>query len=116
MKKQQKIVLLAYANGTDIMSVVARDALANKGYEIGYLNDVVNHGCVSGTCNNLIYYKDTHAFYLEHQDECNDILNEYEDNTGEGFKFEGRDILNTLAWIGYEDRAHTLFDELEDEE
>lgn len=91
---------------------VASDALNHDDYAVGYLQDVCNHGCQSGTCSGLIYYTDTHAFYDEFADECDEVLEEYEQNTGEGFKFEGRDVRNTLAWMAYEEKAREVLSEL----
>lgn len=108
-------------NDTGIRYQVLSDALEleevsenSTGESFGYLEDVTNHGCQSGTCNGLIYYTDTHAFYNEHADECDEILAEYESNVGEGFRFGGKDVRNTLAWMGYEENARKILEEIEE--
>ncbi|HEX2243853.1 MAG TPA: hypothetical protein VHK27_11520, partial [Gammaproteobacteria bacterium] len=52
-------------------------------------------------------------FYNQYKYECEEIFHAYERETGEGFKFEGRDIRNTLAWMAYEERARQLLEILE---
>lgn len=110
--KIQKAKLTELAKGDDIKARVAQDALDHDDYATGYLQDVCNHGCQSGTCSGLIYYKDTHEFYTDFVDEIHEVLEEYEENTGEGFKFEGRDVRNTLAWMAYEEKARDVLLEL----
>lgn len=110
-KKEQIKKLTELAKGENIIAVVAQDALDYD--DISYLKDVTTHGCVSGVVSSLIYYKDTHEFYQNHKDECQEILAEYEEMTGEGFRFKGQDIENTLAWLSYEQRAKELLDVLE---
>lgn len=116
MNQKQKEILEQYAQDDNIKGVVATDTLDNEGYELGYLRDVTSQGCVSGSCSGLIYYADTHAFYDKYSNECDKILEELEDSTGEGFRFNGQDVRNTLAWLGYEERARELLDELENNE
>jgi hypothetical protein len=83
---------------------------------VSYLENVVENGCQSGTCNNLIFTADAHDFYNEFTKECEDIFHEYERETGEAFKFGGRDMRNTLAWMAYEKRSRNLLDILEEVE
>lgn len=108
--KQRKAELEKEHDTSGIEYVVITDALEHDGYEAGYLYDAITHGCKSGTCSGLIYYVDTHKFYADHADECDNILADYESNTGEGFRFDGNDIRNTLAWMGYEETARKVLD------
>jgi hypothetical protein len=80
------------------------------------LEELVENGCQSGTCNNLFSTADTHDFYNKFTKECEEIFHEYEREMGEAFKFEGRDMRNTLAWMAYEERARNLLDILEEVE
>lgn len=112
---EQKAKLEEYAKGQDIAAVVAQDALDATYADdngLGYLKDVVEHGCQSGTVSGLIYYTDTREFYDTHILEIDEILQDYEDSTGEGFRFNGRPVSNTLAWMGYEEVARKLYEEL----
>lgn len=40
----------------------------------GLLDNIVNHGCESGMVNHLIYYKDTKAYYEEHEEEIKNFV------------------------------------------
>lgn len=40
----------------------------------GILDNIVNHGCESGMVNHLIYYKDTKAYYEEHEEEIKNFV------------------------------------------
>ncbi|BDA81638.1 hypothetical protein [Staphylococcus phage vB_SsapH-Golestan-100] len=42
----------------------------------GLLDDIVSHGCESGMVNHLIYYKDTKAYYEEHEEEIKNFVTE----------------------------------------
>lgn len=117
--EKQKELLKKRAEGTDIIATVAQDVLDSVdnygGDVLGYLNDLQKGGCASGMVSGLIYYHDTHAFYAEHAGEIDGILQDLEENTGEAFKFEGRDVRNTLAWLAYEEVARRLYCELTEE-
>lgn len=57
------------------------------------LDDIVIHGCESGIVNHLIYYKDTVAYFEEHEHEINEFVSEVY-----GFDMvEGSDLINTLS-------------------
>lgn len=88
----------------------------------GALEDLLTHGCQSGIVGELIYYKETTAFYDNHREEINVLLAEMLDNTGYtspaelfGDKWDSTDPLaldiqnqNLLAWFGFEEAACTL--------
>jgi hypothetical protein len=116
MTKAQKTKLKELAWNADIMARVVKDALEHGDKAMSYIEDVVNNGCQSGSCNDLVYMASTNEFYNQHKYECEEIFHEYERETGEGFKFEGRDIRNTLAWMAYEERARQLLEVLEEVE
>lgn len=52
-------------------------------YELETIQNIVNHGCVSGVANTLIYYHDTVAFHDEHEAEIWDML--YQDAQDQGY-------------------------------
>jgi hypothetical protein len=82
-----------------------------------YIQDVLQHGCISGCVSELIYYTDTTKWYDEYIEEISEMLN----NTLEcyGFnhpqelftdKWENEDSLildiynkNLLAWFSFEE-------------
>ena len=61
----------------------------------GILDNIVVHGCESGMVNHLIYYKDTVAYYEEHEEEIKNLVTE-----GYGIdSIEGSDFINQLSEI-----------------
>ena len=92
--------------------------------EDGYttaIDDLLKHGCQSGMVSELIYYKDTTAFYREHKKEIWRLLDELLDDTG---LERTQDLLrdwdgsdrwaeetpnqNLLAWFGFEETARRM--------
>ena len=60
-----------------------------------HLEDINNYGCVSGQVNHLTYYKDTVAYYEDHEEEIKDLVTE-----GYGIDFiEGSAFINQLSDI-----------------
>ena len=89
-----------------------------------YLNQVIEHGCVSGMVSGLIYYDDTKRFFDDHKEEINSQLTEILENTGSsveelfGEKWDKNDPLimdtqnqNVLAWFAYEETARLILEE-----
>lgn len=74
---------------------------------IEWLEGLLQHGCVSGWVNDLIYYVDTHAFYDQHYDEIEDLRLDYEDSMGEPLRIKS-DLKNWLAWFAYEETARSI--------
>jgi hypothetical protein len=104
------------------------DSLLDVGTEEeieSYINDLMNHGCVSGMVGELIYYSDTIKFYEKYKYEINDLLKETLDQCGYKHPAEllrdwdEEDSLaleqsnqNLLAWFGYEETARQIAYEL----
>jgi len=101
------------------------------------LNEVLNHGCISGTIPGLIYYRDTCKFYKKHKSAILELVSEYEDSTGEKitdliskqidystgefysalsrYNEDYAQVYNWLAWFGFEQICYMLSDILENE-
>jgi hypothetical protein len=93
---------------------------AEEGYG-SCLEQLTQHGCVSGMVSDLIYYRDTTAFYLKHKKEIWALLDQLLDDTG---LERTQDLLrdwdrsdrwaeettnqNLLAWFGFEETARRL--------
>jgi hypothetical protein len=81
---------------------------------VSYMEDVLQHGCVSGIVSSLIYYVDTHQFYDNYYNEIEDLRLDYLE---QGINFfesvADGDLKNTMAWIAYEETLRRVADELE---
>lgn len=61
-----------------IAAVVSRDALYDPDVDIiEWFKGLLQHGCVSGWDNNMIWYSDTHAFFDEHYDEIEELREDW---------------------------------------
>ena len=91
------------------------------------IDEVVQHGCVSGVVNALIYYSDTVKFYDEHEEEIWELLDDHSQNYGcdnvlefiggfNGAKHVGdlEQFKNLLAWWSVEETCHHLINEREE--
>lgn len=105
------------------------ETMQDGGYDSigGVAEDLWQGGCASGVVCHLIYYKDTLAFYQEHQADINVLLRDLIDGTGESVgsllrDWDESDPLaldtsnqNLLAWFGFEEAARRLLDRAEGE-
>ena len=90
-------------------------------YTIEELNDIVEHGCVSGCAHQHIYYTDTVSFYDEYSDDINDYIR---DAIGSEFLTETFDnnegmltgYKNDIVWTFIELYAMELIDNINNEE
>ena len=88
--------------------------------EEGYdkcLEDLAQHGCESGMVSDLVYYKDTTAFYRRHKREISRMVSELVSDFGMPIHevFRGWDQADTfaeetsnqnlLAWFAFEEVA-----------
>ncbi len=102
-----------------------------------YLQDLTQHGAISGMVSGLIYYHETTQFFNEHRDEILAMLHELKEEIGldekglfgdkwndwEDLLEEEADDLdpladpnnqNLLAWFAVEELARQELDELEE--
>ena len=93
-----------------------------------HLEDVIEHGCVSGCVSSLIYYSDTVKFYDKFEDEIWDMLEEDTNQFGNDnilqtiSQFNGAknvggldQFKNLLAWYSVEETCRKILDEKEKE-
>jgi len=89
-----------------------------------FISDLLNHGCISGMVNNLIYYKDTNNFFDVFEDEIEDLITENMDMLGvktrplfiESLNGSAENLeqeKNLLSWFAFEETARNLNEELE---
>jgi len=102
----------------------------DEDYRVSFLEDVCNHGCISGRVNELIYYNDTLAFYKLYRKDIQKLLTQYKLDSGitdvsnllgnlfvnwdtEDPKALEQHNQNLLAWFGFEAEAHNILEEIE---
>lgn len=56
--------------------------LLNRPNTLTYLQDISEHGCVSGVASEFIYYDDTKRFYIENLEDIDDAIYELEEEMG----------------------------------
>lgn len=81
------------------------------------INEVLEHGCVSGVVGNLIYYYQTEEFFNRHKDEINELAHELsEDIYGNPFEIyhnlNGGCSKNNMAWFGFEEMTRIIASEM----
>ena len=90
-----------------------------ENYEIQELQEICQHGCVSGCAGTLIYYKDTCALYEQFADELHSKLGEWIDEIGETPSFitehlgHANGFQNALVWFVAEQYANEIIQTLE---
>ena len=78
-----------------------------------FFKELFNHGCVSGMIGELIYYHDTHAFYIKYIEEIEELRDELEESQGEPVNPpKDQDRLNWLAWFGFEETTRKIYQKL----
>lgn len=111
-KLRKKITEIADENGDSIRKEVAKEALAyNKRGYAPFFRDLLSYGCISGVVSSLIYYRDTHAFFIKYYNEIEQLRDQYEQETGEPIKVKG-DLMNFYAWFSFEAVAYKLAQDL----
>jgi len=90
------------------------------------LKDILYNGLQSGIVSDLIYYKDTLAFYKKYKKEIDVLLKDIMNETGanspadlfgnkwdkEDFFIEDTNNRNLLAWFGFEEKLRELTNKL----
>jgi hypothetical protein len=75
----------------------------------GFLEDIMNYGCISGTVPELIYYNETKCFFIKHMEEIFDIYNQLKDNLSDDFEVNA----NNLSWLAFEYMVSEIYNEVE---
>lgn len=90
----------------------------------GFISDILNHGLSSGIIGNLIYYKDTTAFYNKYKGDIWDIVIAQSEEMGYENPFEYLKNCNSsigscntfenfMTWLGYEETVRKIADALD---
>ena len=94
------------------------DALDERFDDLDEVKDVANHGCAAGV-SGFIYYSETRAFFLEHEDDIEDKMDEL--YFGDNYIKEITDddtitingLMNKIVWIIVENYCQTRIQTLE---
>lgn len=109
----QKLLEIKNEKRSSIKKEVAREALSYGNDEpITFFSDLLQHGCISGMVSSLIYYRDTHSFYLRFYDQIEELRINMEESLGDSLKPSG-DLMNWYSWFAFEETARLLAEELE---
>jgi len=93
---------------------------------ISYMEDVLNHGCVSGIVGDLIYYTDTIKFFDDNEEDIEDLIDEMKAEFGYKTRPQFIDSLNgsaedidqeknLLAWFAFEETTRVLMQDIKGE-
>jgi hypothetical protein len=74
----------------------------------------LHHGCQSGIVGSLIYYVDTYKFAKRYIEDILTLKAELEEEIGEPITPKDN-ILNWLAWLGFEETAFRIERDLEND-
>ena len=110
-----------------VVSILARNYTDGKYSSMPmYLDEILSNGLQSGVISELIYYKDTLAFYKKYKKEILSLLKETMDQSGvynpadifgrnwdiEDFSIEDTQNQNLLAWFAFEETTRNLANQL----
>ncbi len=107
---EKKLKAIIHDAPQSIKSAVAQEALDYHNI-VCFFADLLQYGCQSGMICSLIYDSDTHKFFDAHYHEIEEIRDELEQSFGEALQPKG-DLKNWYAWLGFEETARQLADEL----
>ena len=111
MKKYSELLNNLYGESELKDSVI--DIILNHidDYEVekGFLEDVMNYGCISGTVSELIYFNETKDFFIKHMEEIFEIYNNVKDTLSSDFEVNA----NNLCWLAFEYMTSIIYNEIE---
>ena len=95
------------------------DALDARFDDLDEIKDVAKYGCEAGV-SGFIYYSETRAFFLEHEDEIEEIMDEiyFGDNylkqitDDDAITING--LMNKIVWIIVENYCQSKLEEAEE--
>ena len=106
--------LIVISDESGIRKEVAIAALTyEEGSITDFFLDLFTYGCESGMVSSLIHHDDTHAFFIKHYDEIEEMRVEYEQNYNEWLQPEDVDLMTFLAWFTFEEVTKEISLELD---
>lgn len=106
-KIRKQLQKISNNTGCSIRREVAREALLYDTNPKEFFSNLFQHGCISGMVTSLIYYKDTHAFFLRHYQEIEEIRQNLSQEDNLLMDTQG-DLMNYLSWFAFEETARKL--------
>jgi hypothetical protein len=88
-----------------VKSIIERELEENP----RFTDEVLEHGCQSGIVSELIYTVDTHKWFDSYYEDIMELVEEYEESTGEQLRWSG-DLKNWFAWFSFEETVRQLTD------
>jgi hypothetical protein len=106
-----------YENLKNEVMEILEDTSIDSSLEI-VINEVLEHGCVSGIVGSLMYYYQTEDFFNRHKDAINNLAHELsEEIYGNPFEIyhnlNGGCSKNNMAWFGFEEVVRIIAEEME---
>lgn len=74
-----------------------------------FLEEVLQYGCASGIVPELIYFSQTHSFFIHYMEDIFNIYNEVKDNLSTDFEVNA----NNLSWLAFEYVVNEIYNEVE---
>lgn len=111
MKKYSELLKGLYGESElkDNVIDIILDNIQNYEVEKGFLEDVLNYGCISGIVPELIYFNQTKCFFIKHMEEIFDIFNNIKENINPDFEVNA----NNLSWLAFEYVVNEIYNEVE---
>ena len=100
----------------EVMEILENMAVDSSFEEV--VEEVLEHGCVTGIVGSLMYYYQTKAFFDRHKDAINELAHELsEDIYGNKYSIyknlQYECNKNTMAWFGFEEMTRIIAEEME---
>ena len=106
-----------YENLKSEVMEILKDMSTDSSLE-AVIEEVLQHGCISGIVGSLIYYYQTEEFFNRHKEEINELAHELsEEIYGNPFEIyhnlNGGCSKNNMAWFGFEEITRIIASEME---
>ena len=108
IESKKKLKAIETAHPQSIRAAIALEALSSS-YDDPkmFFFELQEHGCVSGLVSGLIHHKDTHDFFYEHNSEIENLIEDWEDITGDLIEFRD-DFITSKTWFAFEYAAYRI--------
>lgn len=102
----------AYTEKYDFVDELIEDMAGHaEGYDTpyGFFHDLSYGGCSSGMIGMFIYHADCKRFYIQHIDDLEEFVEDFEEEVGEPIRNDKRQPHYTfICWLCYEELAYNI--------